>query len=255
MPRRLYVPPGSIDQPELTLTGKSHHYLVRVLRLRPGTELVLFDGEGLEADAVLHALADGRAVLRLLGPARTATPPDCAIAVAFALIKGDRTDACIQKLVELGVATIAPLITERTVVRLDGARADKRQRRFVDIARAAARQCGRTNVPEIAPIAALPAFLDARAPGDLELILCASAASGGSGSGEVATLGQRLPQHPPSRTWVLVGPEGGFSPREVALAGSHGFSPTSLGRYVLRADTAVLAVVSALKYAFDEVAS
>lgn len=234
---RLLVGPDALRAGSHVVHGGDHHYLFRVRRLRPGSPVTLFDGEGREADAVVASISSDRAVLEVQPP-REAAAEACRVIVMPALIKGERMDFCVQKLVELGVSEIAPVCTERTVVKLSGERARRRHQRFVDVARDAARQSRRAAVPAIRDIADLDQALDAAAGVPLRLILW---------TGERARTLRHVLQEPlPGAVCVLVGPEGGFAPDEVERAVAAGFVPVTLGPHVLRAETAAMAVAAVL---------
>lgn len=248
--RRLWVAPGSLAAGSRELSraddADAYHYLCRVRRARPGEAVVLFDGRGQEAVAVVRAIDSQRALLDVQAPVDVAEAPACRVTLAPALIKGERMDECIHKLVELGVSRIAPVITERTVVRLEGERARKREQRFRDIARDAVRQSQRAVTPDIQPIATLADFLAEREPCALDLM--ASTVAGARPLAEV------LPEAAPPSVCVLIGPEGGFEAGELEACRRAGFAGVGLGRYILRADTAAVAVLAALKAAYGELA-
>src|SRR5262249_16915888 len=149
---RLYVPAERLDASELEVAGPEHHYLCRVLRLRPGDPVVLFDGQGHERDAQLIRVGPRAARLRLSGRREVALPSGPALTLLVGLAKGDKMDFIVQKATELGVARIVPVLTERSVIRpSERTRVAARQARWNKIAREAARQCGRADVPAIAP--------------------------------------------------------------------------------------------------------
>lgn len=202
---------ADLASPELS-TG-DHHHLVRVLRLAPGSLLTVGDGRGRWRPA---RLTDGTAV-EIAGEIRADPAPRPPITVAFALVKADRPELTVQKLTEVGVDHIAPFVAERSVVRWDAAKVERQAERFAEIARHAAMQCRRTWLPRVDRVAtfdeivALPGATLADPDGD-----------------------------PPSlaRPVVLVGPEGGWSPRERGVD----VARTRIGENVLRAETASIAV-------------
>lgn len=230
---RVLVPAAVLATGRAVVSGDDHHYLFRVRRLAPGARLVVFDGEGGEADAEVETVEAAHAVLRL-GPVRREPPSALHLTVIQGLIKGERMDWCVQKLVEVGADRIVLVATERSVVRLDGERAASRQARMAAIAREAAKQSHRAAVPAV-ELLELEAAL--AAPVDLRLV-CHPAA--------VRPLRDHLAT--PARTVaILVGPEGGLAPGEVERAEAAGFEAVSLGRGILRAETAGVAAVSALR--------
>lgn len=249
MARRLFLSSEQLRAGAVTISGPPHHYLGRVLRARVGDPLTLFDGAGRDADAVIVAITGETATLEVGAP-RVTAPPARPLTVALALIKGERMDSCIQKLTELGASKIVPVTTERTVVRVTGARAQRRHLRFVDIAIGAARQSHRVYVPDIAAITGLSDFLGTL--GDhhersLRLVLSPH-------ESDERDLRSVIAEQLPTDVCLLVGPEGGFTDEEVERARTHGFRPVSLGPYVLRADTAAVAASAALKFALGQVA-
>jgi len=234
---RVLVSAAALASGRAVVTGDDHHYLFRVRRLAPGARLVVFDGEGGEADAEVETVEAVAATLRL-GPARREPPPGLHLTVIQGLIKGDRMDWCVQKLVEVGADRILLVPTERAVVRLDGERAASRQARMAAIAREAAKQSRRAVVPPV-EVVGLDAAL--ATPAELRLVCHPAAAR---------PLREHLATTAASAA-ILVGPEGGLSPAEVERAGAAGFEAVSLGRGVLRAETAGVAVVSAFRIALE----
>ena len=234
---RVLVDPAALASGRAVVTGDDHHYLFRVRRLAPGARLVAFDGEGGEADAEVASVAADHAVLALGAPRRE-PPPTLHLTVIQGLIKGERMDWCVQKLVEVGADRIVLVQTERAVVRLDGDRAASRQARLAAIAREAAKQSRRAAVPPV-ELVALDAAL-AR-PAGLRLV-CHPAAA--------APLRDHLATRERSVA-ILVGPEGGLAPGELERAATAGFEAVSLGRGVLRAETAGVAAVSAFRISRD----
>lgn len=197
------------------LSEWDRHHLARVLRLRPGDPLSVSDGRGR-----WRPCRFGRE-LEAAGPVREVAPPEPPITVAFAPAKGDRPELVTRKLTELGVDRIVPLATARSVVRWDEHRAGKRLARLRRVAREAAMQCRRCHLPEVAPVASVAAM--AAVPG------AALAHRGGD------PLDLAYPV-------VLVGPEGGWAPEELALD----VARVGLGPHVLRSETAAVAAGSLL---------
>lgn len=218
---------------------------VQVLRLQPGDAVVLFDGGG--ADWSAEVLAIGRAAVQVrVGASR---PVDCELPLAVTLAVGmpanERMDWLIEKATELGVGEIQPLVCERSVLRLTGERAERKLDHWRGVASAAAEQCGRACLPRLHPVRSFAAWLDASAPahrtgGDVRFVLSLGA--------DTQPLAQALcpAVRDGSPLLFLSGPEGGLSPAEDAAARAAGLLPVTLGRRVLRAETAPLAVLAAL---------
>ncbi len=231
---RLFVEPEQLATGQVRVQGDDHHYLFRVRRLRVGDAVLLLDGQGRQATARVVNVAAEVAILET-DAAEMVTTPRLELTVLLALIKGDRTEWAIQKLVELGVTRVIPMQTERTVVRLDAKRAGSRRQRFESVARDAARQCRRADVPTIAEVMELERALAAGASAEARFIAWAR-------EGEQA-LEASLRASRPRSVAIAIGPEGGFASRELEAAVAAGYLPVSLGPRVLRAETA--AVVSA----------
>ncbi len=222
---------------DLELTGDDYHYLIRVRRLAAGDQVELFDGAGRAANAELTAVMADRATLRVAEPREVEAQSAVEITVILSLIKGDRTEWAIQKLVELGVNRIVPTRAERCVVRLEGKRAEERHRRYVAVATDAARQCGRATVPDIAPVADLAGALAAVPAGTLRLMLWEQA------RGESLRTAVEAAAGSPGIA-ILVGPEGGFTPAEAEFAAAAGWRPVGLGPRILRSETAAIAAAA-----------
>lgn len=209
---------------------------VQVRRLQPGDALRLFDGRGDEREAVL--LAMGRHAARVsIGAAVPAAAAELPVAVtlAFGVPANDRMDRLVEKATELGVATIQPLLTERSVLRLQGERARSRCAHWHSIAVAASEQCGRAVVPTVEPWIPLADWLarDGSATTTRWVLSTASP----------STPLARCPR-PAAQLTVLSGPEGGLADGEMATARAAGFVAVGLGPRVLRADTAPLALMA-----------
>jgi len=212
--------------------GAARH--VQVLRLQPGAPITLFDGRGGEYEARVERM--GRSDVQVEVGLHHAIEREAArqVHLALAVPANDRMDALVEKAAELGVASIQPLMAERSVLRLAGERAQKKQAHWQAIAVAACEQCGRNRVPEVHAVQALADWLDRSHEGGRWLLSPQPDAAPWTGStaGEAVT--------------VLSGPEGGFSPAEEQAARDRGWRPVRLGPRILRADTAPLAALAAL---------
>lgn len=238
------------------LAGPSAH-VAKVLRLRVGAALTLFNGDGGEFEA--HILALEREGVRVRIGAHLALEREAPVAVTLmqCLARGERMDWVVQKATELGVAAVVPVASEHSVVRLDEAGAQRRQQHWQAVAISACEQCGRNRLPEIR--SALP-FKQACAESAREhpqpeyprLLLVPGAQQ--SLAATLKTLGEKAPGEPAALS-LLIGPEGGLSPQELAIAQHHGFIACRLGARILRAETAplaALATIQALLGDFDE---
>ena len=218
--------------------GAARH--VQVLRLQPGDELTLFDGQGGEYQARVERMGRSKVVVDVQQHSAIERENPLAVHLALGMPANERMDWLVEKATELGMVSLQPLVTERTVLRLSGERALKKQAHWQAIAIAACEQCGRNRVPTVHDPLALPDWLKARTitPGWLLSLV----------KGSVAPL-LRLAQQRESLCdglTLLSGPEGGLSANEERLALAAGFAPISLGPRVLRAETAPLAVLGLL---------
>ena len=213
--------------------GPSRH-LARVLRMRVGDSLILFDGRGGQYPATIHAL-DRNSVVASLGDFdATERESGLRLQLGIALSRGERMDWVIQKATELGVSSIALLVSERTEVRLKDEREQKKLRHWQQVAISACEQCGRNLLPQILPPQSLAQWVNA-AQADVRLVLHPLADNTNPGSGRPASVA------------LLVGPEGGLSPAEVDAAVQSGFSSLQLGPRIMRTETAPLAAIAILQ--------
>ena len=232
MPARFYIEHPLERDALLSLpSGPARH--VQVLRLQPGAEIVLFNGLGGEWRASVEQMgrSDVQVRVREHDPIERELPHR--VVLAIGMPANERMDALVEKATELGVAAIAPLLTERSVLRLSGERAERRVAHWHSVAVAACEQSGRTRVPVVSPVRTLAQWLreqtTAVAP-EQRWVLSPRAQH---------TL---APQSAPAV--FLSGPEGGLTEDEESLAASCGFVAASLGARVLRADTAPLAALA-----------
>lgn len=233
---RLLVAPAALAGGRLELRGDDHHYLTRVRRLRAGDVIELFDGQGRAAEATIETI-DATAAAVTVGAVRATGAARPRMRMLLPLLKGDRTDWCVQKLVELGADELRFVQFARSVVRVEGERAGTRLRRLEAVARDAARQCGRADLPSLAGPDDLPRAL-AEAAG-LKLLFWEQARD--------LPLTAILPGAPAAEVTLLVGPEGGLELAEVEAARASGFAVAGLGPRVLRAETAALAALVAVQ--------
>lgn len=237
---RFHVEPGLRTGGQILLPSDAGHHASRVLRLREGDGITLFDGTGGEYAARILRLARDRVLVEVGAFAALERESPLAVTVAQGVSAGDRMDQTIQKAVELGAVAIQPLLAERSVVRLKGERGGSRRDHWQRVASAACEQCGRNRIPSVAaPLS--PS--DYRAPPDALKLLLAPAASGTLRASGVTA----------DKPVVLAaGPEAGFSPREEALFIAAGFVPVHLGPRVLRSETAAPAALAALAALFGD---
>lgn len=225
--QRLYVTSSLSEGARVTLDANQAHYLANVLRLPIGGEVLVFNGrDGEWAATLCVATKKGGEVACVRQTRAQDSVPE--LWLAFAPVKGERTDYIVEKATELGVSVIMPIITERTIVR------KVNYERLQVKCNEAAEQCGRLSVPEVFMSLPLSTLYGPRE--DEALILFADEA------GDTMTIGQSLAGHAPEIIILLTGPEGGFTPAERdKLRSSAHVSAVSLGPRILRADTAAFA--------------
>ena len=217
------------------LDADAAHHALKVLRIGDGDAAVLFDGRGGQWRATLHPV--GKALrARLVEFEEADREPELALTLVQGLPGGDKMDLVVQKAVELGVRRIQPVIAKRSLVKLAGARAERRVEHWRNIAIAACEQSGRNAVPAVAPILDLPQYLAIAARENGLRFVCAPGADG-------SLRGMAAPEGPVA---LLVGPEGGFEEGELRAARAAGFRALALGPRVLRSETAGLAAAAAM---------
>ena len=228
------------DRVEVDAAAAKH--LLTVLRLTVGAEVTLFDGSGFEFTGKLDQADKKQAWVRISqmhGPV-VESPLD--VTLAQGVSRGERMDYTVQKAVELGVAAIQPVLTERSVVKLDKDGGEKKRGHWQAVAISACEQSGRVKVPQVLAPLTLPQFLASKLQADLKLLLDPE---GGITAGA-------LPRPADGKAMLLVGPEGGLSADEIALAGRVGFRGLKLGPRILRTETAALVALSLLQASWGD---
>ncbi|KAF7598978.1 MAG: 16S rRNA (uracil(1498)-N(3))-methyltransferase [Candidatus Dactylopiibacterium carminicum] len=233
MPPRFHCPLPLVVGQTLPLPAEVAHHAIRVLRMRPGEALALFDGQGHECLGELTEV-DGTPAARLTEAVPDTREAPLAITLVQALAVADKMDWIVQKAVELGAVAVQPVEAERCVLKLAGDRVGKRVAHWQQIAVGAAEQCGRNRLCRVENPQSLSRWLQTPFNGERWILA--------PGEG-VALSGMQPPQGPVA---LLIGPEGGWSEVELAKAGAAGCRPVSLGPRVLRTETAGLAALAAM---------
>jgi 16S rRNA (uracil1498-N3)-methyltransferase len=242
---RFYLSPEHWNPDALVLTGPEAHHARDVLRLKRGDKVVVFNGRGREITAEIVDLGRGEARLRKLNESGSA-PLRCRIVLGQAIPKGKNMDLIVQKAVELGAAEVFPLISARTIVDLAPEEAQQKQTKWQTVAIEAAKQCGQNWLPQIHIPRTIKDFFAEVTGFDLRLI--GSLQPGALHLKKVLAEFAAEHRHLPESVLMLVGPEGDFTPAELALARSQGCRPITLGPIILRVETAAIYCLSVLSY-------
>ncbi len=238
---------------QVTLTDQQAHRVRHVLRAQVGDRLLLFDPFGNEWVAEVEGWDADTVWLQLVEPAPATRERSIAVTLFQGLPKGEKMDFIVQKTTELGVRRIVPMITQRTVVRLEPERAKAKQARWQRVAAAATEQSGGRFVPEVALPVLFPQAVKEARKADAWLLFYEAAETPLR-----EALQRNLPfqssvpnPQPPSHIAIMIGPEGGFAPEEVTLAQREGALLVGLGKRILRTETAAVVAVALVLYELD----
>jgi len=242
---RVYVDAPLAAGTRVTLEGGAASHVARVLRLRVGEALTVFNGSGGEYAASIEQVHGGRVAVTIGEPRAVERESPLTLTLAQGVSRGERMDLVVQKATELGVSGIVPLFTERSVVRLGAQQAERKLNHWRAIAIAACEQSGRNRLPNVAPPVSLGDFLRAgdagRSAPHARLLLSPAAA-----------LRIAEAPRPAEGITVLIGPEGGLTDAEQEAAVATGFTPVRLGPRVLRTETAAIAALTFLQCEFGD---
>lgn len=245
---RFYLPPAACSDSELTLTGREAHHGLHVLRLQPGETVGVLDGVGHE---YLCETRDMRAgAMRLTVTRKNAVPRlPYELTLMQAVVKRKLFEAIVHQATELGVSRIVPLLSERVIPHGDGDDWSSKLERWCLVAIEAIKQCGSAWLPRIEPPVSVESCLARGERPEMSLI----ASLLGDGQPPRAWLGEFFQEHarPPQSVSVWVGPEGDFTAAEVQAVRSSGARPITLGRHVLRSETAATYCLSVLSYELE----
>ena len=237
---RVYVDEPLAAGRSCVIGGSAANHIARVLRLREDDALTLFDGRGGEYGARVAAFRKDAVQVEVQEHREIERESALDLTLAQGISRGERMDWVMQKATELGVRRIVPVLTERSVVKLDDRQSEKKLQHWRGIVVAACEQCGRNRVPEVtAPQSFYGAIRDAD-PASARLLL----------SPQASLRARDLPR--PSHVVLLIGPEGGLADNEQEAAIKAGFKPVQLGPRILRTETAALAALAALQHDFGD---
>ena len=242
---RFYVEPDKLGPDRAILTGSAYHHLKNVRRLKPGDELIVFDGCGREALGVLEVFQGETAVVRVLADIDRSTESALELTIAPCLAKGKKIDLVIEKAIELGVDRICVVTSKRSIGRMHEDSALERVERWRRIAIAAAEQSRRTEIPVIERIRPYEEFIVGKPQDALGLVF-----TSGAPPGPPATLRQQY--RDVRKVVAVIGPEGGLTPDEIELAVEHGYRPVGLGPRILRAETASIVAAAVCQHLWGD---
>ena len=242
---RFYVPHPQIENGILRIEGEEVRHIRKVLRLREGDEVFVFDGSGREYEGTI--VEEGTFSVSVLVRTIFSSEKESTLEITLAqsLLKGEKMDYLVQKATELGVKRIVPFISSRSVPLLEKSKRLERRRRWEKIAIEASKQCGRGVLPKIDPLKDYSQILETVPMESLKLILWEK------GGEKLKGILKKLERE--STIFFIVGPEGGLNEEEVEEAKKVGFVPVTLGERILRSETASLCLVSILQYEWGDI--
>ena len=242
--QRFFVEPYQVQEEEhrITLTGPDLNHMKNVLRMRIGEDVWISDGSEKEYHCTIEEFQEDSAVLHILYAQESQYELPSRIYLFQGLPKGDKMELIVQKAVELGVYGIVPFAAKRSVVRLDEKKAGKKQIRWQAIAKGAAEQSGRGLIPEVQTVKTYAEALEFAK--ELDVILVPYELE----EGMKATMSIIEAIRPGQSVGIFIGPEGGFEEQEIGQARNAGAVPVTLGRRILRTETAGITTLSILMY-------
>lgn len=237
--RRLFYK-GHLSE-TIAITGPDAHHLMHVMRAKPGQEVVVVDDAGKVGRMEMVAFSPEAVTLKLREELAADTESPLELILAQCLLKADKMDTVVQKAVELGATGVMPIRSHNCVVRYDAKKAESRRSRWQKIADEAAKQCGRTALVEVCPIASLASFCADMQQEGIEVVFCYE-------NEEQETAKACLQKLAGKRIVLLIGPEGGFTLEEAEAVMAAGGHSVTLGPRILRAETAAIAGLSIVQY-------
>lgn len=241
---RFFIRQNQIEDGKIHILGDDAHHISRSLRMAVGESITVCDMQGIEYDCLLSEFLEDSVIAEIVSKKHSENEPLCYIRLFQALPKGDKLDTVIQKAVECGVSEITPFESERCVVKIKGDAEEKKRQRRVRISEEAAKQCGRSRIPEVNSAISYKEMLDEAAKSDI-VLFCYE----GDGTEPLMKLLNKVDEYKETNgeyptLSVVVGSEGGFALSEVENARKKGFLLVGLGKRILRTETAPLFVLA-----------
>jgi 16S rRNA (uracil1498-N3)-methyltransferase len=243
---RFYVEQCSDAEKSITIYGEDAHHIRNVLRLRPGEEIVISDGGSRDYICSLSLLENDRVVADIVDICDNSAELPVRITLFQGMPKADKMELIIQKAVELGAASIVPVMTKRTVVKLEPKKEVRKLERFQSIAESAAKQSGRGVIPKVQDFMSFREAVDLAASMDMVLIPYEEARGMEYARQVIAEIKDK------KSLGIFIGPEGGFAKEEVEYAIQKGAKCITLGNRILRTETAGMAILSIIMFALDK---
>ena len=237
-----FVTPDQIREGYAVIAGQDENHIRNVLRMKPGEQIGVRDGISRSYVCAIETLEEEEVRARILSEETDSSELPARLYLFQGLPKGDKMELIIQKAVELGAYEIIPVATRRAVVKLDAKKAESKRKRWNAIAESAAKQSGRMFIPQVTKVMSLAEALDYGKGFDRNLIPYELAEDMAAARAEIAQI------RPGMSVGIFIGPEGGFDTEEVELAKAHGVRPITLGRRILRTETAGMAALSVLMF-------
>lgn len=242
---RFFVKENQITENQITIEGQDVKHIRNVLRMTPGQSLDVCDDKGREYACSIAEIGKDEVTVNILSCRESGNEPKIPVTILQGVPKGEKMELIIQKNVELGISKIVPVIMERCVVKFQNQQdKEKKAARWNKIAMEAAKQCGRTVIPEVAVPETLSKVI-AELPQDALLIMAYE-------NEKTVSLKEILQREKPREIFFIIGPEGGIADSEEECLKKSGFNSVSLGPRILRTETAGFALLSAVRYEFGD---
>lgn len=241
-----FVSPDAVGEEYITITGTDVNHIRNVLRMKPGEEILLSDGQGRDFCCEIDTLSENRILAKIMDDSYGGTELSSEFYLFQGLPKSDKMEMIIQKAVELGVKEVIPVATKRAVVKLDEKKAGKKIERWQAISESAAKQSRRGIIPRINQVMTFQEALDYAGSFDLNIIPYENFKD----MTETKEVLDKITGN--MKVGIFIGPEGGFDEAEVELAMEKKVSPISLGKRILRTETAGMAILSVLMFRLEE---
>lgn len=237
-----FVSPEQVGEKSITITGSDVNHIKHVLRMAPGEQITVSSGENKEYRCEIRFLSEEQVEAQIMWVQETGAELPSRLYLFQGLPKSDKMELIIQKAVELGVYEIVPTATRRAVVKLDKKKEESKRKRWQGIAESAAKQSKRNLIPQVTQVMSFREAVEYAAGLDVKLVPYELAEGMDAARQVIGSI------KPGQSVAVFIGPEGGFAPEEIDYAVEHGFRPITLGRRILRTETAGMTVLSILMY-------